>query len=266
MRKIFFWLFFIVLILFVFFASSFQVFAGECTVSQEVPNCFRCEWTGIACVANPASNAYPPFGCLPGFEVDSSHCESLDYDACMAAGSNGFWCNEIGSDACYVCETITDTCYPVYPGDSDYPGAGCPGMYENAISCQANCDPGPIPPPEEPEPEEGKPYDVCQENDECNDCFEKGDSWTALGCIETSSPEKFIGWLLKRAIGIAGGIALLLIIFAGFRIITSAGDPKNLQAGKEMLTSAIIGLVVIIFSLFLLQLIGIQILQIPGFE
>lgn len=109
-------------------------------------------------------------------------------------------------------------------------------------------------------------YDICQKNSDCNDCIADGDSWTALGCIDTGDPQGFITWLLKRAIGVAGGIALLLIIFAGFRIITSAGDPKSLQAGKEMLTSAIIGLLVIIFSIFLLQLIGVQILQIPGFE
>jgi Co/Zn/Cd efflux system component len=71
---------------------------------------------------------------------------------------------------------------------------------------------------------------------------------------------------LGAVIGIAGGIAFLLMIFAGFQIITSTGDPEKLNRGKEILTSAIIGLVVIVFSVFLLKLIGVDILQLPGFE
>lgn len=89
---------------------------------------------------------------------------------------------------------------------------------------------------------------------------------TALGCIPTEEPQEFVAWLLAKAIGIAGGIAFLLMIFAGFQIITSAGDPKRLQSGKEMLTNAIIGLIVIIFAIFLLKVIGYDILRLPGFE
>ena len=88
---------------------------------------------------------------------------------------------------------------------------------------------------------------------------------TALGCIPTQNANQFVAWALKLAISIGGGIAFLLILFAGFNIITSAGDPQKLQAGKELLTSAIMGLILIIFSLFLLQLIGVKILQIPEF-
>ena len=97
-------------------------------------------------------------------------------------------------------------------------------------------------------------------------CKENEETWTALGCINTSSPQEFIVWLLKSVIGIAGGIAFLLMLWGGFQIITSTGNPEKLNKGKEILTSAIIGLVVIIFAVFLLQLIGVQILQIPGFS
>jgi len=88
---------------------------------------------------------------------------------------------------------------------------------------------------------------------------------TALGCIPTKDPTQFVGWLLKFAIGIGGGIAFLLIIFGAIKILTSAGNPENVKAGQEMITSALMGLLFIIFSLFLLQLIGVKILNIPGF-
>jgi len=87
---------------------------------------------------------------------------------------------------------------------------------------------------------------------------------TALGCIPVGEFSDFVAWLLRRLIGIAGGIAFLLVIFGGFKILTSAGNPKGIQAGNEMITSALIGLLFIIFSVFLLELIGVKILSIPG--
>lgn len=115
---------------------------------------------------------------------------------------------------------------------------------------------------------ESTKYDICQGDlsDRCEPCVTAGNAWTAIGCITTSDPQEFVIWLLKAGIGIAGGIALLLMIMGGILIILSSGDPQKLQSGKDILTSAILGLVVIIFSVFLLQLIGVQILMIPGFR
>ncbi|MDP3994370.1 MAG: hypothetical protein Q8P91_00880 [bacterium] len=74
-----------------------------------------------------------------------------------------------------------------------------------------------------------------------------------------------LGWILQWAIGIGGGIAFLLIVYAGFMIMTSTGSPDRLQAGKELLTSALAGVILLIFSIFLLKLIGVDILKLPGF-
>ncbi len=87
---------------------------------------------------------------------------------------------------------------------------------------------------------------------------------TALGCIPTD-PSAFIGFILTIGIGLAGGIAFLLILFGGFQILTSAGNPEQLNAGKELVSSAIAGLLLIIFSVFILRIIGVDILGIPGF-
>lgn len=87
---------------------------------------------------------------------------------------------------------------------------------------------------------------------------------TAIGCIPYGDPNTFAGWFLKWAIGIAGGIAFLMIIFSGFQIMTSSNNPQQLQTGRELLTAAVSGLILIIFSVFLLNLIGVGILGIPG--
>ncbi|OGM15793.1 hypothetical protein A2V56_01065 [Candidatus Woesebacteria bacterium RBG_19FT_COMBO_42_9] len=89
---------------------------------------------------------------------------------------------------------------------------------------------------------------------------------TAIGCIPIYDSTALFGFILKWAIGIGGGIAFILILVAGFQIITSQGDPQRLQAGKELLTSAIVGLLLIIFSVFILEVIGVDILGIPGFN
>ena len=87
---------------------------------------------------------------------------------------------------------------------------------------------------------------------------------TALGCVPKDA-SAFVTWFLSRAVGIGGGIALIFIIYGGFMVITSKGDPERVQKGKEMLTSAVAGLLFIVFSLFLLNLIGSRILDLPGF-
>ena len=89
---------------------------------------------------------------------------------------------------------------------------------------------------------------------------------TAIGCIPIlTTKEAFLSFVLKWAVGIGGGIAFLLIIYAGFMIMTSAGNPERLKAGQELLTSAISGLILLIFSVVILKIIGVDILGLCKF-
>lgn len=87
---------------------------------------------------------------------------------------------------------------------------------------------------------------------------------TAIGCIggvlSDKGPEEFLGNILKWAVGVGGGVAFLLILYASFMVMSSAGDPERLKAGQELLTSAISGLILLIFSIFILKFIGLDIL------
>lgn len=87
---------------------------------------------------------------------------------------------------------------------------------------------------------------------------------TALGCIPAKPTDLIVG-LLKFATGIGGGIAFLIMLYGAFEMMTSAGNPERIKAGHERMTSAVIGLLFIIFSVLLLKVIGVDILQIPGF-
>lgn len=88
---------------------------------------------------------------------------------------------------------------------------------------------------------------------------------TAIGCIHTS-PAGFVKDFLKFIIGISGGLAFLMMILGAFQMLTSAGNPETLQAGRDRLQSAIIGLLFVIFAVLLMQIIGVGILNIPGFK
>jgi len=97
------------------------------------------------------------------------------------------------------------------------------------------------------------PMEGCPNEEEIN---------TAIGCIPVGDTNEFMGWILGWAVGVGGGIAFLLIVYASFMVMTSQGVPDRLKAGQELLTSAISGLIMLIFSVFILNFIGIDILGI----
>lgn len=89
-----------------------------------------------------------------------------------------------------------------------------------------------------------------------------GRLWTAIGCIPIDDTNAFLNYIIRWAMGISGGIALVLIVYSGLLITTSQGNFEKIQAGKQLLTATISGLVLIVFSIFILRLIGVDILGI----
>lgn len=73
-----------------------------------------------------------------------------------------------------------------------------------------------------------------------------------------------ISALFAILLSFSGGIILIIIIIAGYRLMTSQGDPEKIKTAREMLTAGIIGLLFVIFSVTILRIIGVDILHIPG--
>lgn len=88
---------------------------------------------------------------------------------------------------------------------------------------------------------------------------------TALGCIPINFLE-FVKWIFERGFGIVGGIAFLLLIGAFIQLATSEGDVKKIQGAKETITSIATGLLLALFSIFIIRTLMINILQIPGLK
>ncbi len=86
------------------------------------------------------------------------------------------------------------------------------------------------------------------------------------GLTIKTDPAGFVQSVFGLLLSISGGVALLLIIYSGYQMMMSHGKPETIQAARDRLTSAIVGLLFIIFSLVILQAIGVNILHLPGFS
>lgn len=93
------------------------------------------------------------------------------------------------------------------------------------------------------------------------DCSSAGGCPTAVGNLSTN-PVNFVKTLFSILLGLSGGIAVLLIIISGYRLMTSQGNPERVQGAREQLTAAIIGLIFIILSFSILRFIGVDVLGI----
>jgi len=109
-------------------------------------------------------------------------------------------------------------------------------------------------------PPQFAPFDWCGKTQDKNGSFTCN---TALGAILTS-PAGFISSLFKLILGIAGMVAVGVIVYSGLLLLTSQGNQEKMQGAKETITAAIVGIIFIIFSMVILQTIGVDILGLPG--
>ena len=82
---------------------------------------------------------------------------------------------------------------------------------------------------------------------------------TAIGPICADLAE-FVGKILEIGLGVAGGIAFILMVIGAIRVLTSSGDPQRVAGGRDMIIAAVAGLLFLIFSVLILRFIGVEIL------
>jgi hypothetical protein len=88
-----------------------------------------------------------------------------------------------------------------------------------------------------------------------------GDGKTTIQGFSTLNPAlTSVGGIIGRAIPlifIFAGVGLLgMLVFAGYDFLTSAGDAKKLEAGKQRITNALIGFVLIFAAYWVVQIAG----------
>lgn len=129
-------------------------------------------------------------------------------------------------------------------------GTGC-----TSIFCRGKCAPNPTEKPSLPPPV--SPPCAEYKNGKCAAVV------TAFGNISTT-PTAFVTRIYGIILAFSGGIAVLLLMRAGYRIMTSQGNPEALKDGREQATATVIGLLFLIFAFVLLQVIAYDLLRIPG--
>ena len=88
---------------------------------------------------------------------------------------------------------------------------------------------------------------------------------TAIGCIPTSDFRETIIFVLKWAYGVTAGVVVVMIILTGYALLTSAGNPDKLNGAKENIVSIFSGVIMVVFSLIILRIVGVDILGLPTF-
>ena len=86
---------------------------------------------------------------------------------------------------------------------------------------------------------------------------------TALGCLPGSF-EGIFAVILRITIGMSSAILLLLLIGNGLTIVQSNNSPDKIKVAVSNITRGIAALLIIIFSVFILNLFGIKILALDS--
>ena len=81
-------------------------------------------------------------------------------------------------------------------------------------------------------------------------CIENGVA--TISCIPA-----VMASLISALFIFVGLVCLVLIIASGYKFINSAGDPKRLSSARDTLIHAILGLLVVLFSFFIINLISV---------
>ena len=71
-----------------------------------------------------------------------------------------------------------------------------------------------------------------------------------------SDESSFVGMIVRIAVPLGVISVVLLVVYAGYLLMSSQGNPDKLKEGKDIITNAIIGFVVVLLSVAILILIS----------
>lgn len=72
---------------------------------------------------------------------------------------------------------------------------------------------------------------------------------------QLSDLSTYFGNILEAIIPLIGVVSFIMILAGGFKVLTSAGDPKGMAGGKQTITLAVAGIALAIISWLILVII-----------
>lgn len=67
---------------------------------------------------------------------------------------------------------------------------------------------------------------------------------------------QIVAWFYYFIVGISGLAAFIMLVWGGFRWLTSAGNPTAISDARDQITKALLGLLLILTSWIILQVIN----------
>jgi hypothetical protein len=198
----------------------------------------------VECFSEPDHNVY---GCLPCGPTDPPGPTATTAPTATPPPPKFWLCMRPYSENPPKCDYSDD----IYCQTFDIPGGLC---FKTVYGCEAGCFPlsgttlTPLP----------------SMNPLCTFAPGRYGIKSAIGCIPVDNQNETTIFILRWAMGVSSGIVFLLIIYSGFLIMGSGGNTEKVKAGKELMTAALTGLVLIIFSVFVLDIFGLRIFRLPG--
>lgn len=234
-------------------ANFNQATVGSCVI----PDNNGCGSIGGYCCYSIAHNS---FSCLQGdidIEASSGVCKCKENRQPLGGTCSTDAQCQSGSCRGTICSVPTNNCIPGGISSADCALAGgvyCSRSIPNTGTSMDYCCPT-----QTACNQVAPPSGISQFGGYCNRAGIIGID-TAIGCVPIETLGKFQAFFLTWGFGVGGGFVILVFIAAAFQIITSSGDPSKLQSGREILISAISGLIMLALSLFILRVIGINVL------
>lgn len=116
-------------------------------------------------------------------------------------------------------------------------------------------------------------YGTTNPNETLNSNPNPSRSYTVFGCITlgagcppsdpTCSTTSLVNFFIRFLTGSVAGIAFLAIVYGGAKVMLARGDPDAIREGKRYVYGAVLGLMVVLFSVFIIKFVGGTVLQIP---
>lgn len=88
---------------------------------------------------------------------------------------------------------------------------------------------------------------------------------TDFGCFP-NDPVGFVQKFYGIGLSFVAAISLLMLIWGGYSVISSKGDPHRMAIAKSYIFYAITGLLLAIFGYVLIEVVAVDILKVPGFK
>lgn len=108
------------------------------------------------------------------------------------------------------------------------------------------------------------------ERERCAKCYEPCIGYDAcpliynsMGCVDTN-PQGLITRVFQIGIGVIGAVGIVRVMQAAF--MRQSGDPAKLKESYDIISSVVIGAILLIFGIVILRFIGINVLQILPFD